>query len=552
MLRLSWANGTTARFHAEWLRDNALDPSTRSPVNGQRLLTIDQIPADTVVTAVGITGDGGAVAVTFEPQTHRTVFSAEWLFAHRYDVARVDEPGWTRPDVERWDNQSMQHRIPTATFDDISTDRAALADWLEAVDRYGFAVLHGMPTESGRLCDVAELFGYVRVTNYGRWFDVKAEVNPTNLAYTNLGLQGHTDNPYRDPVPTLQLLACLENTVDGGSSSVVDGFACAARLQQEDPRGFALLAGHPARFEYAGSADVQLQAKRPVIELGPDGELLAVRFNNRSAAPFVDVPFDDMPAYLAAYRRFSSYIDDPAMQVTFTLRPGDLFIVDNTRVFHARQAFSGSGSRWLQGCYADIDGLRSTLAVLRRGLAADAFVGRIVDVFERRGAEEYLGEDVTMAEHMLQSAALANAEGADPELVVAALLHDIGHFTGEFGTYSPETTIDHRHEWEGTRVLTGYLPPRVVDCVRLHVAAKRYLCAVESDYFAKLSAASVHTLELQGGPMSADEVAAFEAEPHHLDAVRVRRWDEGGKAAGRDVPPLNHYLPLLSGLVLGA
>jgi gamma-butyrobetaine hydroxylase len=214
------------------------------------------------------------------------------------------------------------------------------------------------------LCKVAELFGYVRETNYGHWFEVRAEVNPNNLAYTNLGLQAHTDNPYRDPVPTMQILACLENSVEGGESMVVDGFRLAQRLHDESPRGFDLLSRYPARFEYAGSAGVRLRAKKPFIELGPDGELIAVRFNNRSAAPIVDVPYADMADFYAAYRRLAELIEDPAMEVTFKLQPGELFIVDNTRVMHARKAFSGSGKRWLQGCYPDKDGLLSTLAAI--------------------------------------------------------------------------------------------------------------------------------------------------------------------------------------------
>ena len=135
-------------------------------------------------------------------------------------------------------------------------------------------------------------------------------------------------------------------------------------LQRERPQDFALLAGHCARFEYAGASGVCLRAKRPMIELGPDGELLAVRFNNRSMAPLSDVPFDVMPAFYAAYRRLAEIIADPANEVVFRLAPGELFIVDNTRVLHARKAFSGTGSRWLQGCYADKDGLLSTLAAL--------------------------------------------------------------------------------------------------------------------------------------------------------------------------------------------
>ena len=101
-----------------------------------------------------------------------------------------------------------------------------------------------------------------------------------------------------------------------------------------------------------------------MIELAPDGELVAIRFNNRSAAAITDVPYDDMADYYAAYRRFGELIDDTAMEVTFRLNPGESFVVDNTRVLHARKGYSGSGTRWLQGCYADKDGLLSTLAAM--------------------------------------------------------------------------------------------------------------------------------------------------------------------------------------------
>jgi [2-(trimethylamino)ethyl]phosphonate dioxygenase len=271
--------------------------------------------------------------------------------------------GWIDPDIETWDG-AFQASIPAIAHGRGVADRAEFGRWLGAIRRYGFGVMTGIPLHSGALIEIAQMFGFVRETNYGKWFEVRAEVNPNNLAYTNLGLQAHTDNPYRDPVPTLQLLSCIENTVEGGKSVVVDGFRAALRLRQENPEGFALLARHCARFEYSGAAGVRLRSKRPMIELGPDGELIAVRFNNRSTAAFTDVPYDDMEGYYAAYRRFAAIIEDPAMEVTFKLQPGELFIVDNTRVLHARKAFSSSGTRWLQGCYADKDGLLSTLAAI--------------------------------------------------------------------------------------------------------------------------------------------------------------------------------------------
>ena len=110
--------------------------------------------------------------------------------------------------------------------------------------------------------------------------------------------------------------------------------------------------------------EVKLQSRRPMIELAPDGELIGIRFNNRSLSAVTDVSFEDMADWYAAYRRLGEIIDDPDMEVSFRLEPGECFIVDNTRVLHARRGYSGSGSRWLQGCYADKDGLLSTLSAL--------------------------------------------------------------------------------------------------------------------------------------------------------------------------------------------
>jgi gamma-butyrobetaine hydroxylase len=361
-IELGWQDGTRTRFHAMWLRDNALDDKTRSAGNGQRLITILDIPADTKIGAAAIKGD--ALELTFVPEGKTVSFPSIWLNANAYDRDTARQAGWTGKDTVRWTKALMQDAVPRAGYIAASRDRTVLRQWLAAVKTYGFAVMDDLPTESGALCKVSDLFGYIRETNYGRWFEVRAEVNPTNLAYTNLGLQAHTDNPYRDPVPTLQILSCIENTVEGGESSVVDGFAVAAALQTENPEGFRLLSSYPARFEYAGSSGVRLQAKRPMIELGPDGELISIRFNNRSLAPTVDVPFAEMGAYYAAYRRFAELIEDPSFEVTFKLEAGQAFIVDNTRVMHARKQFSGTGKRWLQGCYADKDGLLSTLSAI--------------------------------------------------------------------------------------------------------------------------------------------------------------------------------------------
>lgn len=176
-------------------------------------------------------------------------------------------------------------------------------------------------------------------------------------------------------------------------------------------------------------------------------------------------------------------------------------------------------------------------------------VAFLSDLFERRGAVSYLGEDVTMAEHMLQGAWLAEQQGAPEELVVAALLHDIGHYTSELGAYAPDDTEDKYHDAAGARVLEPFFPPVITECVRLHVAAKRYLCAKQPGYLDELSSASIHSLTLQGGPMNNEEIAGFEANPFHEQAVRVRKWDDEGKVAGKRTKFFNDYAVMLQKVV---
>jgi gamma-butyrobetaine dioxygenase len=247
---------------------------------------------------------------------------------------------------------------------EVVAGEAALRDWLHAIATYGVALLRDVPAVPGEVTRVAALFGYVRETNYGRLFDVRSVLSPNNLAYTGLGLSCHTDNPYRDPVPTLQLLHCLASSAEGGDSVVVDGFEVAAHLRAVAPAHFDLLARVPVPFRFS-DAEADLATEQPVLTLDVRGDVAAVRLNNRSKAPLrIDPAL--VEDWYAAYRAFARMIEDPAWQIRFKLEPGDLFVVDNRRVLHGRTAFAGTGQRHLQGCYADMDGLRSRLAVLGR------------------------------------------------------------------------------------------------------------------------------------------------------------------------------------------
>ena len=174
----------------------------------------------------------------------------------------------------------------------------------------------------------------------------------------------------------------------------------------------------------------------------------------------------------------------------------------------------------------------------------------IFAIFRDRGSGAYFGERVSMSEHALQAAYFAQTEAAPPALIVAALVHDIGHLVDDVPADIADWTTDACHELIGRRWLARRFAPEVFEPVRLHVPAKRYLCATDGRYFAKLSEASVATLILQGGPMSAPETAHFEGERFYREAVRLRHWDDQGKVAGLSTPEFEHYRAMIDGLAI--
>jgi len=179
----------------------------------------------------------------------------------------------------------------------------------------------------------------------------------------------------------------------------------------------------------------------------------------------------------------------------------------------------------------------------------DRLVDRLIELLRIRGARQYGGERVSQCEHALQSALLATRENAPAALIAAALLHDIGHLLHEEGEQPALRGIDDRHETFGADYLLSAFGPAVAEPVRLHVPAKRYLCATDPFYFARLSPGSVRSLALQGGPFTAEQAAEFQTLPCAADAVRVRRWDEAAKVPGLPTPDLEHYRATLQSVL---
>jgi phosphonate degradation associated HDIG domain protein len=165
-------------------------------------------------------------------------------------------------------------------------------------------------------------------------------------------------------------------------------------------------------------------------------------------------------------------------------------------------------------------------------------------LFRDHGHIEYSGEGVSQLEHALQTAQLAEGGRAAPELVTAALLHDLGHLLNLQGETPTERGIDDRHQYFAIPFLRSLFPPAVIEAIRLHVDAKRALCALEPEYYEHLSGDSKRSLTLQGGVFSREDLQAFLARPHAEDAMRVRRWDDAAKLPGAATPPLSHYLEI--------
>jgi gamma-butyrobetaine dioxygenase len=363
-------DGVLSGLAPQWLRANCQCALCLDPVSGQRLAEPAAQPPDVTVAEWSATPT--ALRVTFGPDGHEAVFSRSWLAgqAAPWQDARSEDAKrlWLAADLA--EGPGFAHWLRYLA------EPGYRADCLARLLNTGFLVLRGVPAESAAVLAVAETMGYVRETNYGRLFDVQVKAAPTNLADTGRAIAPHTDNPYRDPAPTVQLLHCLTSAVAGGDSGLVDGFRAAGLLRAEHPAAFRTLTRTAVTFRYA-DATAELTATRPIIGVDPRGRVREIRFNSRSMQPLrrpdTAAPADAAAVavqFYAAYRAFAAIVLRPALMLQLRLEPGDCMVFDNTRVLHARSGFTDAGDRHLQGCYADLDGIESSLAVLRRQLAA--------------------------------------------------------------------------------------------------------------------------------------------------------------------------------------
>ncbi len=349
-----WSDGLQRSFGWSWLRDSCRCQSCVRPGTSQRTFELcavaQPVPEE---TAVGIEDD--RVVIAWAPEGHLSRYPLQWLRAFAEGATR-------QPSRSCWFT-GWDLRASAMPFESLTDDRAVVG-WMTGLVERGLAMVSGGGC-GPEVCEaLVARFGYVRETNYGRTFDVESVASAANLAYTDLGLGLHTDNPYRDPVPTLQVLHCRVAAERGGDSVFADGLGVASTLRDEDRGSFEVLAGEPVPWRYT-AADVDLAATAPVIGTDWRGEPVTIRWNERSRQP---LPGDPVRAerHLEALRRFGEVLSRPGHHVSVRLEPGDLVVFDNQRVLHGRTPVQGDIHRLLTGCYADRDGLSSRLAVLSR------------------------------------------------------------------------------------------------------------------------------------------------------------------------------------------
>ncbi|WP_311949419.1 2-trimethylaminoethylphosphonate dioxygenase [Halomonas piscis] len=338
---------------ALWLRERSPAEDTLDPRTGQRLIEAADLPLDLRIEQAR--ADGRQLAVSFS-DGHRAEF----------DLATLLDTSSEKAEKPLWD--ATLEQTPEADFNAALDDDGALLDMLEGLHRYGFVLVSNVPTTEDGMQALIERIGPLRRTNWGGIADVKSVANAYDLTMTQRGLEPHTDNPYRDPIPGYIWLHCLTNAADGGDNTLVDGYRAAEVLRERNPDAFDALTRVWPTFCYRDDT-THLESEGPLIELNSRGETVRVRYSNRTER-VPALPADELEAYYAARQEFYQLITGDELTVHLKLNPGQMLIMDNYRLFHGRRAYElAGGVRHMRQGYVDRDSTASRRLVLRRQLS---------------------------------------------------------------------------------------------------------------------------------------------------------------------------------------
>jgi len=363
---LHWADGHESRFHAIWLRHNCHCPACGTSETAIRPLKLTAIPEDIAAQAATIS-ESGDLEVVWNGDGHTSHYARDWLRAHCYSAAERARRHW-RPIL--W-GPEIAGNLPETDYTDAKANEQARLDLLEKLRDFGFVLLRGVPVQPEATTEIAALVGPLRITNYGSVYDFRYSPKPLVYGDSEVGLEPHTDEPYRQAPPSVTIFHFVRAAERGGESILVDAFQIGERLRHDDPEAFDLLAHQRATFHrrlYEQGRDFRMRA--PVFSLDEQDGIAGFRLLDRGVGP-LDLPEDVIEPYFAALRRLLAMLYDQANHLRIPVATGEALLFNNQRVLHGRTAFDAGSPRFMRTCHVELDEFYSTLRILAARLGKE-------------------------------------------------------------------------------------------------------------------------------------------------------------------------------------
>ena len=355
--KVYYNNGTSVEeIHPFWLRERANGEKFLDEKTQQRLFDPTSLSVDVGIKNAEIKNEVLEINFNDGVNSKLNINSIAQEFSKKDNVissiAKI-----------KWD--SNLKNIKNFDYKTDLSESKEMHDVLTTFYKYGFVIIKKVPTENNYLVKFANSIGSVRRTNFGEHFNVKSKPSPNDLAYTPLPLAPHTDNPYRNPVPCIQILHSIVNEVNGGSSTLVDGYNVTETLKKENPDFYNILTQVKVRFKFIDK-DVILEDWSELIKLDEYKNFKQVRFSPRlDFVPILEKK--ELDLYYRARKKLSDLYNSEKFRIQFKLEQGDLLMMDNYRLLHGRTEFDiNEGNRFLQGCYIDFDSTEGKLRHIKR------------------------------------------------------------------------------------------------------------------------------------------------------------------------------------------
>tara|TARA_B100000676_G_scaffold92110_1_gene91809 strand:- start:953 stop:2053 length:1101 start_codon:yes stop_codon:yes gene_type:complete len=347
--------GLKKEIHPFWLRERVNGEDFVDKGTQQRLFDPTTLKQDIKINKVNLTDEFLEISFTDGVETKITIQSIFQEYPGNNDIKFIKKTKW----------DSSLKGLNNFQFSENIFEEKIMYEALVSFYKYGFVIFKNVPTENNFLVKFANSIGSIRRTNFGEFFNVKSKPNPNDLAYTSLPLAPHTDNPYRNPVPCIQILHCIENDVKGGNSTLVDGFTVTEELKERYPEYHKILTEVKVKYQFIDK-DVVLENWAEMIELDEDKNFKQVRFSPRlDFVPLIDK--DRLDIFYKARNKISELYNSDKYRIEFKLLTGDLLMMDNYRLLHGRTSFNANeGNRFLQGCYIDYDSTEGKIKHLKR------------------------------------------------------------------------------------------------------------------------------------------------------------------------------------------